>query len=151
MGFLQILDRVCIGHREDFHPGGFRAPDTRDRVFDHQAGFGSDGLLSTLSIQPVEGLEKGLRIGLSSGHVFCAGDVQKCWSEPSGSLGIRVSRSDRLPSFCNYLFLLLNPAAPLHAGYGSGGLHFDGVQRSPYLADHGRTALLCERDAEDTI
>ena len=35
-----------------------------------------------LSIQPVEGVEKGLRIGLSSGHVFCAGDVKKFFSEP---------------------------------------------------------------------
>src|SRR6185295_6274375 len=82
MGFMQILDRVCIGHSEDFHSGGFRAADTRERVFDHQAGFGGDERLSTLSIQPVEGVEKGLRIGLSSDHIFCAGDVKKFFSEP---------------------------------------------------------------------
>ncbi len=82
MGFMQILDRVCVRHGEDFHPGGFRAANTRDRILNHQAGSGGDGLLSALSIQPVEGLEKGLRIGLSFGHVFCAGDVKKFLSEP---------------------------------------------------------------------
>src|SRR6185436_2218332 len=82
MGFMQILDRVCIGHSEDFHSGGFRAADTRERVLDHQTGFGGYERLSTLSIQPVEGVEKGLWIGLSSGHIFCAGDVKKFFSEP---------------------------------------------------------------------
>ena len=82
MGFMQILDRVGVRHGEDFHPGGFCAEDTWDRILNHQAGSGGDGLLSALSIQPVEGLEKGLRIGLSSGHVFCAGDVKKFLLEP---------------------------------------------------------------------
>ena len=61
MGFMQILDRVCVRHGEDFHAGGFRAADTRDRILDHQAGSGGEGLLWALSIQPVEGLEKGLQ------------------------------------------------------------------------------------------
>ena len=82
MGFMQILDRVCVRHGEDFHPGGFRAADTRDRILNNQAGSGGDGVLRALSIQPVEGMEKGLWIGLSSGHVFCAGDVKKFFSKP---------------------------------------------------------------------
>jgi len=83
MGFMQILDRVCVRHGEDFHSGGFRAADTRDGVLNYQAGFSGDGLLSAWPIQCIEGVEKRLRIGLSSGHVFCAGDVKEFFSEPS--------------------------------------------------------------------
>jgi hypothetical protein len=50
MGFMQSLDRVSVRHGEDFHSGSFRTADTRDRILNDQAGFGGDGLLSTLSI-----------------------------------------------------------------------------------------------------
>jgi hypothetical protein len=82
MGFMKILDRVCVRHSKDLHPSGFRTADTRDGVLNHQAGFGGDGLLLAWPIQGIEGVEKGLRIGLSFGHVFCAGDVKKFFLEP---------------------------------------------------------------------
>jgi hypothetical protein len=82
MGFMQILDRVCVCHGKDFHSSGFRTADTRDGVLNHQAGSGGDDLFWPVSIQRVEGVEKGLRIGLSFGHVFCAGDVKKFLLKP---------------------------------------------------------------------
>ena len=77
MGFMEILDRVCICDGKDVHPGGFRAADTGDGVLNHQARFGSDGLLAALSIQRIESVKKGLRVGFSSGDVFRAGDMNK--------------------------------------------------------------------------
>ncbi len=62
MGFMKILDRVSIGHGEDFHPGGLCTVNTRDRILDNQAGSGGDGLTMALSIQRFEGLEKWLRV-----------------------------------------------------------------------------------------
>ena len=82
MGVMQILDRVGVRHGEDFHPGGFRAADTRDGVLNHQTGAGGDGLLRAVSIQRGKGMEKGLGIGFSSGHVFGAGDMKKVFLEP---------------------------------------------------------------------
>jgi hypothetical protein len=82
MGLMQILDPVCIGYGKDFHSGSFRAADPWDRILDDQAGSGGDGVLRALSNESVEGLEKRLWIGLSSGHVFCAGDVKEFFSEP---------------------------------------------------------------------
>ena len=82
MGLMQILDLVCVGYTKDFHPRGFCAADTGDRILDDQAGSGGDGVLWALSIQSVESIEKGFWIRLSSGHVFCAGDVKKFFSEP---------------------------------------------------------------------
>ena len=82
MGLMQILAPVCVGNGKDFHSGGFCTADTGDRILDDQAGSGGDGVLWALSIQSVESMEKGFWIGLSSGHVFCAGDVKKFFSEP---------------------------------------------------------------------
>lgn len=75
MGFMQIVDRMGVCDGKDFHPGGFRAADTRDRVLNHQAGFGFDSLVPALSVERGKGLEKGLGVWLPPGDVFCAGDV----------------------------------------------------------------------------
>ena len=82
MGLMQILDPVCVGNGKNFHSGGFCTADTGDRILDDQAGSGGDGVLWALSIQCVERMEKGFWVGLSSGHVFCTGDVKKFFSEP---------------------------------------------------------------------
>ena len=82
MGFMEILDRVCVCDGKDIHPGGFRTTDTGDGVLNHQAGFGSDSLLAALSIQRVESVKKGLRVGFSSGDVFRTGDMKKFLLEP---------------------------------------------------------------------
>ena len=74
---------VCVfATAEDFHPGGFRAADTGIESSITRQDPSGDGLFSALLIQRVEGMEKGLRIGLSTGHVFCAGDVKKFFSKP---------------------------------------------------------------------
>lgn len=83
MGFMQVLNCVGICHGKDFHPGGFRAAQAGDGILDDQTGAGGDGLIRASPIQGIEGVEKRLRIGFSPGDVFCAGDVEKFFSEPS--------------------------------------------------------------------
>jgi hypothetical protein len=50
MGFMEILDRVCIRHGEDFHPGGFRGAKAGNGILDDQTGARGDGLILALSI-----------------------------------------------------------------------------------------------------
>jgi hypothetical protein len=82
MGFMQVMGRVCVCYGENFHSRSYCGTDTRDGVLNHQTGSGCDSLLSALSSQSVESVEKGGRIGLSSGYVFRAGDVKKLFVKP---------------------------------------------------------------------
>jgi hypothetical protein len=55
---------------------------SRQRIFDHQARGGDQAGVALLERFQREA--KRLWVRFASGHVFRAGDVQKCWSEPSG-------------------------------------------------------------------